>query len=93
MLPGACAVTIQRLRPARTDPPLIRCEAIVEPPTHDDQYRRRRFPDKPDQCRRMSAIVIDDRCYCRLHAGGIALERWLLGKLVERAESDVTIHV
>lgn len=70
---------------------MIRCEAIVAPPTHDDQYRRRRWPDKPEQCRRMSAIVIDDRCYCRLHAGGVALDRWLLGKLRE-VEDDVRIH-
>lgn len=84
---------IRPLRPARQDPPLIRCEAIVAPPTHDDQYRRRRWPDKPEQCRRMSALVIDDRCYCRLHAGTIALERWLSGRLEERQDDDVKIHL
>lgn len=79
------------MRPARTDPPMVRCEALVEPPTHDDAYRRRRWPDRPEQCRRMSSIIVDERCYCRLHASGIALERWLAGKLVERTE-EVRIH-
>lgn len=40
----------------------------------------------------MSAIVVDDRCYCRLHAGGIALERWLAGRLIERSDEEMMIH-
>ncbi len=84
-------MTIRRLTLPYQVPPQIRCEALVEPPTHDDSYRLRRFPDRPEQCRRMSGIEIDGHKYCRLHAGRIALGRWLDGKLRE-IEDDVKIH-
>lgn len=71
---------------------MIQCEQVVLPPTHDNDWRRRNYEGPyPDRCRRMSAIVIDERCYCRLHAGGVALEKWLAGRLTEVAD-DVKIH-
>lgn len=85
---------ILRLRPAREDPPMIQCEATVLPPTHDNDWRRRNYQGPyPDHCRRMSAITIDGRSYCRLHAGGLALEKWLSGQLREVESDDVKIHI
>jgi len=46
------------------------CYASVDPPSH-----------APDCCQRDSSIVIDGKNYCRLHAGGIALDRWLRGEI------------
>lgn len=64
------------------------CSAPVEPPTHATMWRRDRYirlrPHMdPDRCQRESTIEIDGKPYCRLHAGGIALDRWLGGKLSE----------
>lgn len=72
---------------------MIRCEAEVTDATAQDDWRRRRWPDRPHQCRRMSAIVIDERSYCRVHAGGVALEKWLAGTLREVEADDVKIHI
>lgn len=85
---------VRRLRLPQAVPVMIQCEETVLPPTHDNDWRRRNYKGPyPDNCRRMSAVEIDGRHYCRLHAGGIALERWLSGRLREVEEDDVKIHL
>jgi hypothetical protein len=64
------------------------CCVPVDPPTHAEMWRRERYTRTrpsfdPDRCQRESVIDIDGNHYCRLHAGGIALERWLKGELTE----------
>lgn len=68
------------------------CTMPVDPPTHAtmwrrDRYKRLRPSFDPDRCQRESTIEIDGKPYCRLHAGGLALERWLRGELLEPARS------
>jgi len=62
------------------------CSAPVDPPSHAPAWRRERYmrlrPSyDPDCCQRDSSVVIDGKTYCRLHAGGIALDRWLRGEI------------
>lgn len=68
------------------------CSADVDPPTHANMWRRDRYKKlrptfDPDKCQRESTIEIDGKPYCRLHAGGLALDKWLNGKLVENEKS------
>jgi hypothetical protein len=39
-----------------------------------------------DQCQQFGTIMIDDKCYCRKHAGMIALDMWIEGKLIAKEE-------
>ncbi len=62
------------------------CSAPVDPPSHAPEWRKERYKRlrpsyNPDCCQRDSSIVIDGKTYCRLHAGGIALDRWLRGEI------------
>lgn len=64
------------------------CCMPVEPPTHANMWRRDRYKRlrptfDPDKCQRESTIEIDGQPYCRLHAGGVALDRWLSGRLID----------
>lgn len=72
------------IKPERVVTP--QCCAEVEPPTHANMWRRDRYLKlrptfDPDRCQRESTVEIDGKPYCRLHAGGIALDRWLSGNL------------
>lgn len=74
------------IKPARVITP--QCCAPVEPPTHATMWRRDRYkklrPEfNPDLCQRESSLSIHDKPYCRIHAGGLALDMWLTGQLVE----------
>ncbi len=76
------------LRPEPAHTP--QCCAEVDPPTHATMWRRERYPKMrpsfdPDRCQRESMIEIDGKPYCRLHAAGIALDRWISGQLIELA--------
>lgn len=37
-----------------------------------------------DLCQQFGTIQIDDKCYCRKHAGMLALDMWIDGRLVEK---------
>ncbi|WP_316397326.1 hypothetical protein [Bradyrhizobium sp. 33ap4] len=78
------------IKPARVVTP--QCCAPVEPPTKATMWRRDRYlklrPSfNPDACQRESTVEIDGKPYCRLHAGGLALDKWLKGELVEKGQS------
>lgn len=48
-------------------------------------WRKQRYADQPDPatCRRMATVKINNKPYCRPHAGLIALRKWLDGELTE----------
>jgi hypothetical protein len=76
----------QIIKPARVVTP--QCCVTVEPPTHAtmwrrDRYKRLRPHFNPDHCQHESTVEIDCDHYCTAHAGKIALDRWLSGKLRE----------
>lgn len=71
-----------------SNPQTPQCCVPVEPPTHNEMWRRDRYKRlrpafDPDRCQRESALEIDGKPYCRLHAGQEALSRWMKGELVE----------
>lgn len=73
------------LKPEPTHTP--QCCVPVDPPSHAQMWRRDRYvklrPDfDPNRCQRESVVLIDGDHYCRLHAGGVALEKWLKGELI-----------
>lgn len=75
-----------QIRPQRITTP--QCCVPVDPPTHDQAWRRERHKRNrpqfdPDRCQRESTLAISGQHYCRLHAGQFALEKWLLGELKE----------
>ena len=84
-------MTIATLKPIQVRPKRIttpQCCVPVDPPTHDQEWRRRRHLKNhpqfdPDRCQRESTLTIGSQPYCRLHAGQLALEKWLLGELQE----------
>lgn len=74
------------IKPERVETP--QCCAEVDPPTKASMWRRDRYKKlrphfDPDRCQRESTVEIDGKAYCRGHAGGMALDRWLKGDLVE----------
>jgi hypothetical protein len=85
-MPGGSPLSVKLLRPINLhrDLPGPQCSEIVAPPTHNLEYRSQKLRGNTDCCQRSSAVEIDGRHYCRLHAGKIALARWVDGRLVER---------
>lgn len=83
------AAVITTLKPLAIKPPKVKtpqCCVEVDPPSHAtmwrrDRYKRLRPTFNADRCQRESVFEIDGKPYCRLHASGIALERWLNGEL------------
>lgn len=83
---------ISQIKPKIIKPdPIItpQCSAAVDPPTKASMWRRDRYKKlrptfDPDRCQRESSIEINGKPYCRIHAGGLALDKWLSGKLVEK---------
>lgn len=64
------------------------CCVEVTPPTHAPHWRRDRYkitrPSfNPDRCQRESLLEYEGKNYCKIHAGQLALEMWLSGKLKE----------
>lgn len=62
------------------------CSATVPPPTHSEQWRLGRYKElrphyDPTKCQRESTLSIDKKPYCRIHAGQIALEKWMKGEI------------
>jgi hypothetical protein len=79
-------IKIKVIRPEPVHTP--QCCMKVDPPTHANMWRRDRYKTlrptfDPDLCQRESTVRIDGKPYCRIHAGGIALDRWIKGKLIE----------
>ena len=73
------------IRPARVE--TLQCEAdVLLSPSESwrmERYKRLRPNYNPLKCQKPSVIEIDGHCYCRSHAGAIALEKWIIGDLVE----------
>lgn len=63
------------------------CCAVVTLPTAQaylvERYKRLRPEYDPNRCQKPSTVEIDGKHYCRSHAGQIALEKWIVGDLVE----------
>lgn len=75
------------IKPKRVETP--QCCVPVDPPTHAQHWRRDRYKKlrphfDPDQCQRESTMMIDGKPYCRIHAGQLALEKWMTGELVAK---------
>ncbi|MER9176202.1 hypothetical protein NKH72_21740 [Mesorhizobium sp. M0955] len=83
-------MTVSVLKPKIIKPERVvtpQCCAEVEPPTHATMWRRDRYKKlrpqfDPDRCQRESTLDIEGKPYCRIHAGQLALDRWLSGELV-----------
>ena len=48
-----------------------------------ERYARIRPEWNPEQCQLASVVLIDEKPYCRKHAGIIALDKWMKGELTE----------
>lgn len=75
------------IRPVRVETP--QCSAVVPATTSHEIWRKGRYAKlrphmDPTCCQRESSIEIDGKPYCRRHAGNIALDMWLQGKLGEK---------
>lgn len=86
-------MTIQQLKRIPGQPETFvrtpRCEAIVsKASTFEQEWREGRYGPSPQpfQCVRPSVVRIDEKCYCRAHAGYLVLDMWIKGKLVEAPE-------
>lgn len=87
---------IEQLRPIAPDrpPPTPKCDALIPnsvPGNHEYAWRRERYGQRepnrnPDKCQHLSVVRIGPFCYCKKHAGQIALRLWLEGKLVEKVD-------
>jgi hypothetical protein len=77
------------------------CCAVVDQGVARNEYWlriRKRNAEKngrgwlAEQCQQFGTVMIDEKLYCRKHAGVLALDMWLEGKLVERQSliSDVS---
>jgi hypothetical protein len=78
------------VKPARVSTP--QCCVPVAPPTHAEMWRRDRYKKlRPkfdaDRCQRESILKIDGKCYCRIHAGQLALDLWMKGDLVRKEKA------
>lgn len=75
------------IKPERTVTP--QCTAVIPADTRFEQWRKERYRQlrpamDPDRCQRESVVELDGKPYCRLHAGGIALQLWINGALVKK---------
>lgn len=66
----------------------VYCSAITldNNSEHYTQWRTDRYKDDShphECCRRIAVVMVDDRAYCRLHAGRLALDKWIKGELTE----------
>lgn len=85
-------MAIARLKPFVVKPEPVKtpqCSVVVPANSHFDEWRKGRYQQlrphmKPEQCQRESVVQIDGKHYCRIHAGKLALDLWLSGKLVEK---------
>jgi hypothetical protein len=74
------------VKPARVVTP--QCCVEIPANTHHERWRQERYAKmrphwKPTHCQHESTVEIDGLHYCTAHAGKIALDRWLSGKLRE----------
>lgn len=76
----------QRVIPKPVETP--QCCVEVGPPSHATMWRLERYAKlrphfNANLCQRESVFQHDGKCYCRIHAGQLALELWLNGRLKE----------
>jgi len=82
-------MTVKKLRPFPSDTPpppsvpRVRCVASV---SRTDDFERRWREDRyageePFRCSREGVVEIDDKAYCRLHAGHRVLDMYIRGEL------------
>jgi hypothetical protein len=78
---------IKQLVPPR--PPVVRGQCCV--PTDETTERLQAWREKryggtsdPNRCQRRVRYEIDGQGYCAIHAGNVALRKWLAGELVEK---------
>lgn len=77
------------IKPARIVTP--QCSAVIPADSRFEQWRKGRYSRlrphmNAECCQRESIVQIDGKPYCRLHAGGMALEKWLSGELVTKSD-------
>jgi len=75
------------IKPERVVTP--QCITVIPADTRFEEWRKGRYQKlrshlDASRCQRESVVTIDGKPYCRLHAGGVALDKWLAGELVER---------
>lgn len=83
-------MTIRQLRPAKIAKSKItlpQCEFPVDEPIRNKLWAKKGY--KAEFCQKEAGIAIGAKCYCRQHAGQIALDKWLKGELTD--ESDNTV--
>lgn len=81
---------ISTLKPIVVKPERVvtpQCSAVIPADTRFEEWRKGRYQRlRPHldhtRCQRESVVQIEGKPYCRLHAGGLALDRWLKGDLV-----------
>ena len=74
------------IKPVRKVTP--QCAVVIPAHTHHERWRQSRYAElrphmDPKRCQHESTVEIDGKHYCTAHAGKIALDRWLSGKLRE----------
>jgi hypothetical protein len=79
---------IKPVKPIRIKPvhvPTPQCCVEVKWPDNDwrrERYKKLRPTFDPDHCQHESSFDIDGNLYCKLHAGQVALDKWVRGLLV-----------
>lgn len=80
-------MTIRALRPAKIANKKItlpQCDAAVDVPIRSKMWAKKNYD--PKRCQKEAGIAIGAKCYCRQHAGQLALEMWLRHELKEPGE-------
>lgn len=74
------------IKPARVVTP--QCCIEIDPPLHAPEWRKNRYSKlrpsyDPTLCQHPSVLEYQGKHYCGRHAGVLALDLWVSGKLVE----------
>jgi hypothetical protein len=76
---------IRSLRPIYAKPEPIRtlqCCVPVASPGHNPTWLQERYAKRDHAlCQRDGVVIIDEKPYCKLHGGHVALQRWVNGEI------------